>query len=122
MNWIEIIIGFLGGGLVSVLTIPSVLKKSRAEARAVELDNLQKSVEGWKALADERQEENREKNEHINALNLKIDSMYEDIARRRTENTDLLKENTRLQVRIATDEVRMCMVRGCDRREPQSGY
>ena len=122
MEWLELILGFVGGGFISLLTIPSVIKKSKAEARAVELDNLQKAVAGWKELADERQEANHDRDERIKELNTKIDELYADITRHRNENSDLQKENTRLQVKIATDEVKLCMVRGCASREPQSGF
>lgn len=122
MAWLEIILGFVGGGLVSLLTIPSVIKKSKAEARAVELDNLQKAVESWKQLADERQEANHDRDECIRELNAKIDELYGDITRHRNDNSELMKENTRLQVKMATDEVKLCMVRNCANREPQSGF
>ena len=122
MDWLELVLGFVGGGLVSLLTIPSVIKKSKAEARAVELENLQKAVEGWKELADERQEANHDRDERIKELNGKIDELYGDITRHRNENSTLMQENTRLQVKIATDEVKLCMVRNCANREPQSGY
>ncbi|MBQ9639121.1 MAG: hypothetical protein IJV22_06165 [Bacteroidales bacterium] len=122
MDWVEIVIGFVGGGMVSMLTIPSVVKRSKAEARAVELDNLQKAVEGWKELADERQEANHDRDSRIKELNEKIDSLYEQIGVLRADRDAKIEENTTLKVKIATDEVKLCMVRGCASREPQSGY
>lgn len=122
MEWLELVLGFVGGGFISLLTIPSIIKKSKAEARAVELDNLQKAVEGWKELAEERQEANKEKDERIAELTSQVDARYVDIGEWRDKYNAKCEELTELKVYKATNEVKLCMKRGCADREPQSGY
>ncbi len=122
LEWLQLILGFVGGGFVSLLTIPSVIKKSKAEARAVEIDNLQKACDGWKELADERQEANREKDERIKELTRQVDERYADIGMWRDKYNAQQDEITELRVYKATNEVKLCMKRGCQDREPQSGY
>ena len=61
MEWLNLIISAAAGGtLVAIFTLPSAIRKAKAEARSADLDNLQKACDGWKALADERQEWGRE--------------------------------------------------------------
>lgn len=130
MDWVEIIIGAVSGGaLVSLLTIPFAIKKAKAEARAAELDNIQKVADGWEKLCDERQEECdhketlvREKEQRIDELNGRIDNLYVSVGEWRDKYTAQQEEIASLKVKIATDEVKLCMVRGCANREPQSGY
>lgn len=123
MDWITLIEGLFGGGiLVGIFTIPATIKKAHAEARAAEIDNMKSVADGWKELADERQEACAEKDRIISEKDAKIDALYVQIGEQREEKHQLMEENTRLQVKIATDEVRLCMKRGCKEREPQSGY
>ena len=43
IEWMDTVMGIIGGGtLVSLLTLPSIIKKAKAEAKASELDNMQK--------------------------------------------------------------------------------
>lgn len=116
-------------GLVVCVTLPWIIKKARSEARASELANVQKAVDEWKKIADERQEQvselyQREKQylEEREQLNKKIDELYVVNSGWRDRYNDLQTENTRLQVKAATDEVKLCMRRNCPQREPQSGY
>ena len=56
MNFEQVntLIGFVvGGGLVGVFTIPSAIKKARAEAKEPE-------IEAWRKLVDELQEQNKD--------------------------------------------------------------
>lgn len=123
MEWINIIIAAISGGaLVSFFTLPSAIKKAKAEARSADLDNLQKAVEGWKELADERQEANREKDARITELTKQVDERYIDIGQWRDKYNTLQEENTTLKVKIATDEVKLCLKRGCPDRTPPTGY
>lgn len=43
---------FAGGGVVGIFTIPSAIKKAKAEAKDPE-------IEAWRKLVDELQEQNR---------------------------------------------------------------
>lgn len=130
MEWIDTVIGALSGGaLVSLFTLPSVVKKARSEARSADLDNLQKAVEGWRQLADERQEYNRDLEEKIAAnerrideLNKRIDELYSINADWRDRFHAQQEENTSLKIKLTADEPKLCLKRNCADREPQSGY
>ena len=126
MNNIEvlnIIIGFLtGGGIVTVITLPAVIKKARAEARAAEIDNVKQAVETWKEISNERQEENSELKKEIEEKDKKIDDLYVINSQWRDKYNDKCEENSDLKVKMAINEVRLCQRRGCQDREPQTGY
>lgn len=123
MEWLDTIVGFVvGGGLLSLLTIPQIIKKAKAEARAAEIDNVQAAVESWKEIANERQEEIAELKQQSDTLNGKIDNLYVEISSWRDKYNGKCEEITALQVYKATNEVKLCMKRGCPDREPHSGY
>lgn len=123
MEWINTLISLAAGGaLVAIFTLPSAIRKAKAEARSADLDNLQKAVEGWKQLADERQEANREKDARISELTKQVDERYIDIGQWRDKYNALQEENTTLKVKIATDEVKLCQKRACSDRTPPTGY
>lgn len=118
-----------GGGLVAILSIPTILRKAKAEAKkaegeakATDMDNMQKAIDQWMKIADERQEENQQHIQREAEMNAKIDSLYETISTWRDKYNAKSDELSKLEVYKATNEVKLCMVRGCDKREPQSGY
>lgn len=123
MDWIDTVIGLVaGGGLVTIATLPSVIKKAKKEANAPE-------IEAWKSLADERQEQNKELSERvaqneqrIDALNSRIDELYRTINEWRDKYNEQAATNTRLQAEIERDKPKLCVVRGCANREPKSDY
>ena len=126
MNNIEvlnIIIGFLtGGGIVTVITLPAVIKKARAEARAAEIDNVKQAIETWKEIANERQEEINEIKKEVEDKNAKINSLYIINSEWRDKYNDKCELITTLKVKMASNEVKLCQRRGCQDREPQTGY
>ncbi|MBR3830995.1 MAG: hypothetical protein IKJ52_07060 [Muribaculaceae bacterium] len=123
MEWVDTFIGIVGGGVITTLvTLPSLIKKARGEARSIDLDNLQKAVESWKELADERQEANQKNDQHIKELNEKIDSLYIVNSEWRDKYNAQQEEISTLKIQIATNEVKLCIQKGCKNREPQSGY
>lgn len=123
MEWVDTFIGIVGGGVITTLvTLPSLIKKARGEARSIDLDNLQKAVESWKELADERQEANQKNDQHIKELNEKIDSLYIINSEWRDKYNAQQEEISTLKIQIATNEVKLCIQKGCKNREPQSGY
>lgn len=123
MEIIDTLIGLItGGGIVGVFTIPSAIKKAKAEAKEPE-------IEAWHKLVDELQEENKELRERVTAnegrideLNRRIDDLYKTNGEWREENNRLMAENTQLKSKIDADCPKLCMVRGCEKREPKSDY
>lgn len=108
--------------LTAIGTLPAVIRKTRAEARAADLENLQKAIEGWRSIADERQEEVTTQHERINLLNNKIDTLYGQIERLRNDLSSELLINNQLRIEAARDEVKMCQKRGCAERTPPTGF
>ena len=123
MEWLDTFIGLIGGGtLVTLATLPSIIKKAKTDVVAAQLDNMQKVTDGWKAIADERQEACQEKERVIAEKDAKIDALYIQLGTQREAYNAKVEENTELKVYKATNEVKLCMRRGCGDREPQSGY
>ena len=123
MEWLDTFIGLIGGGtLVTLATLPSIIKKAKTDVVAAQLDNMQKVSDGWKAIADERQEACQEKERVIAEKDAKIDALYIQLGTQREAYNAKVEENTELKVYKATNEVKLCMRRGCGDREPQSGY
>ena len=123
MEWIDTFVGIVGGGILTTLvTLPSLIKKARGEARSIDLDNLQKAVESWRELANERQEANANNEQHIKELNEKIDSLYIVNGEWRDKYNSQQEEIASLKIQMATDKVRECIIKHCKDREPQSGY
>ena len=90
IDWIDTLIGLAaGGGLVGIFTIPSAIKKAKAEAKEPE-------IEAWRKLVDELQEQNRDLRERITTnenrideLNRRIDDLYKTNGEWREENNNL---------------------------------
>ena len=134
IEWLQMFIGVLGGGsivgtIVGFFTIPSMVKKASSEARKeeaeakhAEISNMKDVADGWKELAEERQEACKEKDERIAALNKQIDERYTDIGLWRDKYNSKQEEVATLRVKIANDEVKMCQLRGCEKRTPPTGY
>ena len=123
MEWLDTFIGLIGGGtLMTLATLPSIIKKAKTDVVAAQLDNMQKVADGWKAIADERQEACQEKERIIADKDAKIDALYIQLGTQREAYNAKVEENTELKVYKATNEVKLCMRRGCGDREPQSGY
>lgn len=123
MEWLDTFIGLIGGStLVTLATLPSIIKKAKTDVVAAQLDNMQKVADGWKAIADERQEACQEKERVIAEKDAKIDALYIQLGTQREAYNAKVEENTELKVYKATNEVKLCMRRGCGDREPQSGY
>lgn len=123
MEWLDTFIGLIGGGtLVTLATLPSIIKKAKTDVVAAQLDNMQKVADGWKAIADERQEACQEKERVIAEKDAKINALYIQLGTQREAYNAKVEENTELKVYKATNEVKLCMRRGCGDREPQSGY
>ena len=125
MDWITLILGLAGGGtivglIVGIFTIPSAIRKAKAEAKEPE-------IEAWKKLVDELQEQNADlrgrittNEQRIDELNRRIDDLYRTNSEWREENNQLKAEITQLKTQIESERPYICMVRGCEKRDPQS--
>lgn len=134
MDWITLLLGLAGGGsvvglIVGIVTIPSAVKKAaaaarkeEAEAKQTEVANMKSVADGWKELADERQEANKEKDERITFLMKQIDERYVDIGDWRDKYNHQQKEIASLEVKIAGMLPKICEKRGCEDRTPPTGY
>lgn len=126
MEWTEMFSGVVVGTVLSIittlLTLPSVVRKARGEARSIDLDNMQKAVESWKQIADERQETMLKNENTIKELNEKIDNLYVVNSDWRDKYNSKQEEIASLKIQMATDKVRECIIKHCKDREPQSGY
>lgn len=127
LQWFLAIAGVVfGGGLVGVFTIPQVIKKARAEAKAAEMDNVQKASEAWKELAEERQEAynelHKEYKDETEKKNAKIDDLYMQINDWRDKYNHSQEDLSQERIWRASNEVKLCQVKGCDTRTPPTGY
>lgn len=123
MEWFNLIIAAAAGGaLVAIFTLPSAIRKAKAEARSADLDNLQKACDGWKALANERQEENVAQRKRIADLMAQVDARYVDIGTWRNQCAAQQEEITTLKVTIAANQLKLCEKRGCGDRTPPTGF
>ena len=96
-DWNTLIGLLTGGGMVGLFTIPSAVKKARAEAKDPE-------IEAWRKLVDELQEQNKDLRERIvsneqriDELNRRIDDLYKTNGEWREENNNLKAENSQLR-------------------------
>ena len=85
------LIGLLAGGsVVGIFTIPSAIKKAKAEAKEPE-------IEAWHKLVDELQEQNKDLRERVVSNENRIDELYRINGEWREENNSLKAENSQLR-------------------------
>lgn len=137
LDWLNLIVGIItGGGLITLITIPQIRKradaeakkaaaearKEEAEAKATEVANMKAVADGWKDLAEERQEANKEKDAQIAELTRQISERYVDIGDWRDKYDRQREEITTLKVKIAGMVPKHCEKPGCGDRTPPTGY
>lgn len=123
MDWLDIILGLISGGAItSLFTLPSAIRRARSETRTVDLDNLQRALEGWHQLSDERQQTIAEQQTSIDRLNQKIDTLYDQLNQLRDDLSSQTIINTQLRIEAAKNEVKLCQVRNCKDRTPPTGF
>lgn len=126
-DYINLILTFVGGGgLAALITLPSLIKKAKAETKAAEMENMAKAGDAWKDLANERQEAytelRNEYKEECDKYNAKIDELYEKINDWRDKYNHSQEELSQEKIWRASNEVKLCQVKGCEDREPQTGW
>ena len=83
-------------------------KQAEAEARAAEEDNITSYAEEWKALYEKKEERV-----------LKLEAQAEDDRKRIRELTE---KNMQLTLELQKANFMKCEVKGCDKRQPPTGY
>lgn len=94
MSWIEIIIGFIsGGGLVAVLTLPSLRRKASGEAAQTEAD-------AFRSLQDVYQQTVTDLNTYIEDIRADRNHLRKDRDEMRAENEELRNRQNEVDERI----------------------
>lgn len=90
-------------------------RKEDASADGMEIQNLLNIIK-----AQTEQIDNQEK--RMAARDEKVDFLYRENNKLRSESLDMLKEKHELELRLKEAEVKKCDVRGCANRMPPSDY
>lgn len=111
--------GIGGGGMLALLTLITKhfldKKKNAVENEKRELENEITLAHEWKGIAEEREEKLNKKEEKIEALHAEINTW-------RDRNNVLLKEINKKDIELTNMFIKTCNKRGCEGREPQTGY
>ena len=90
-------------------------KQAEAEAKRTEEDNITSYAEEWKALYEQR-------DKRVDELNGKIDLLYQEKEQDRQRIRELQEKNTQLTLDLQKSNFLKCEVKGCDKRQPPTGY
>lgn len=83
-------------------------KQAEASAKATEIDNINSYAQEWKALYEKHDAE--------------LDEMKAQAADDRKRIRELTEENMRLSLELQKAQFLKCEVKGCERRQPPTGY
>ena len=105
INWTEIIIAIAGaGGLTGVFLITE--RKTKAA-----LENMQKTIEEWKAFCATEREEIKTLRERVNVKQQQIDNLY-------VEREEFMRERDATNTDLAVAKILRCEHVGCEQRKP----
>ena len=119
-DWLALL-GTLGGfeairwGVTFWANRKTDARKEDASADGMEIQNLLNII---KAQAE--QIDNQEK--RMGARDEKVDFLYRENNKLRSEQLDLIREKHELELRLKEAEIKKCDIRGFDRRQPPSDY
>lgn len=119
-DWLAII-GAVGGSSTITWLITFLAnrktnaRKEDASADGMEIQNLLNII-----TALETQIDNQEK--RMGARDTKVDYLYSENNKLRSEQLELIKEKHELELRLKEAELKKCDVRGCTNRQPPSDY
>ena len=119
-DWLALL-GTLGGfeairwGITFWTNRKTDARKEDASADGMEIQNLLNIIK-----AQTEQIDNQEK--RMAARDEKVDFLYRENNKLRSESLDMLKEKHELELRLKEAEVKKCDVRGCANRMPPSDY
>lgn len=119
-DWLAIL-GAIGGSSTITWLITFLAnrktnaRKEDASADGMEIQNLLNII-----TALETQIDNQEK--RMGARDTKVDYLYSENNKLRSEELELIKEKHELELRLKEAELKKCDVRGCANRQPPSDY
>lgn len=119
-DWLAIV-GTLGGfeairwGVTFWVNRKTDARKEDASADGMEIQNLLNIIK-----AQTEQIDNQEK--RMAARDEKVDFLYRENNKLRSEQLDLIREKHELELRLKEAEIKKCDVRGCADRKPPSDY
>lgn len=120
-NLIVTLIATLGGfegirwAITAWLNRKTDARKEDASADGMEIQNLLNIIK-----AQTEQIDNQEK--RMSARDEKVDFLYRENNKLRSEQLDLIREKHELELRLKEAEIKKCDVRGCADRKPPSDY
>ncbi|MFI3315756.1 MAG: hypothetical protein R3Y04_08880 [Rikenellaceae bacterium] len=124
-SFVSIFVG-LGGG---ILFYRSRNRKERAEAMTTEhsaesvaIANMRESAVEWKMIAEKREAKINKKDKQIAEKDSKIDALYIAKNQDRDEINSLYQKLNNLELEKQSLQFKSCNIRGCDKREPQTGF
>lgn len=105
LDWTAIIIAIVGaGGLTALITLTE--KKAKAA-----LENMQKTIDEWKALCQEERTEINTLRERLTSKQHMIDELYK-------EREEFMRERDAMSTDLAVATILRCEHVGCEQRKP----
>lgn len=105
LDWTAIIIAIVGaGGLTALITLTE--KKAKAA-----LENMQKTIDEWKALCSEERTEISTLRERVQQKQQQIDALYQ-------EREEFMRERDVMSTDLAVAKILRCEHVGCEMRKP----
>ena len=130
MEYLSEIISMIGG-IVTSIALPLLgvflffdskrrgeaakARQAEAEARKVEEENITTRAEEWRKLYEEESDERKKRDE-------KIDLLYQEKETDRQRIRELTEKNLKLTLDLQKAEFMKCEVKGCEKRQPPTGY
>lgn len=90
-------------------------KQEEAAARKMEEESLSLRASEWRKLYEEAGDECKE-------LNAKIDKLYDIIEEGRERIREFQEKNMQLSLELQKAQFLKCEVKGCEKRQPPTGY
>lgn len=119
-NILQVVTLLINGGIIGqIFFYNSRKRKEAASAQKDEDANTRAYAQEWKELYSHEHEEHMEERQKLNE---KIDSLYEDLNRQRTQIRQLKDEKNDLLLRTHELEWNECKVNGCLKRQPPRDY
>lgn len=117
---LQVVTLLINGGIVGqIFFFNSRKRKEAASAQKDEDDNVRAYASEWKELYEHEHSEHLEERKKLNE---KIDSLFEDLNKQRTQIRQLKDDKNDLLMRAKELEWNECKVNGCLKRQPPRDY